>query len=82
MNALAKYLEQNHLTDSEFARISKLKQPTVWRIRNGKVKRISPDSAMSIERATNGTVKAMELLYPDKIKGQKQVETTPKSAST
>jgi transcriptional regulator with XRE-family HTH domain len=76
MNALSKYLQENNLTDSEFARIAKLKQPTVWRIKNNKVKQVSPDSARLIEKATGGSVTAMELLFPrQRIKNKGQGET-------
>ena len=64
MNALAKYLDQNKLSDSDFARIANLKQPTVWRIKNDKVKQLSPDSALAIEQATGGAVTLRELLFP------------------
>lgn len=73
MNDLAKYLEKNKISDSAFARLSKLKQPTVWRIKNNKVKRVSPDSALAIEQATGGAVTLRELLFPGqrgKSKGQ------------
>ena len=64
MNELSAYLEQNNLSDSEFARLANLKQPTVWRIKNNKVKQISPDSAKRIEKATGGAITAMSLLFP------------------
>jgi transcriptional regulator with XRE-family HTH domain len=65
MNALAKYLESNNMTDSAFARYAKLKQPTVWRIKNNKVKRLSANSALRIQEATGGEVTVMELLFPE-----------------
>jgi len=63
MNALAKYLENNNMTDSAFARHANLKQPTVWRIKNNKVKRLSANSAIRIQEATGGVVTVKELLF-------------------
>jgi len=64
MNALAKYLNQNKLTPSQFAKEHGLKQPTVWRIINNKFKP-SSDTALRISEATGGAVSVMELLFPD-----------------
>jgi DNA-binding transcriptional regulator YdaS (Cro superfamily) len=65
MNALAEYLGKNNLSDSAFARLANLKQPTVWRIKNNKIKQLSPASALAIEQATGGAVTLRELLFPD-----------------
>ena len=65
MNALDLYLTESNISDSEFSRLSGLKQPTVWRIRNGK-SNASPRVAEIIEVASGGKVSRMELLYPDK----------------
>ncbi len=64
MEILKKYLEWKNESVSAFAKRAKISQPTIWRIINGKTKRVSPDIALLIEKATKGEIKVMSLLYP------------------
>jgi len=72
MNPLDNYLRKNKISGSAFARTAHLSQPTVWRIRHGKVKQISPRTATCVEVATGGEVTALELLYPRKRRNRKE----------
>lgn len=72
MNPVAKYLRKYNISDSTLARTAKLTQPTIWRIRNNKVKQISPKTAICVEIATGGEVTAWELLYPRKRRNRKE----------
>lgn len=61
---LNEYLQTNDLTVSKFAIFSRLNQPTLWRIVNGKFKP-SAKTASIIEQATGGAVTLRELLFPE-----------------
>ena len=67
MNILEKYYIDHNENDSSFSRKSGLPQPTLWRIRNGKV---VPQikTALMIEKATNGEISAVELVFNGKNK--------------
>lgn len=76
MNALETYLTNKKMNDSEFSRVSGIKQPTIWRIKNGHCKP-SPGIALRIEEATGGAVTLRELLFPAEQSG-----ASPANAST
>lgn len=60
-NPLKKYLTENNVTPSDFAKLHGIPQPTVWRIANDKIKLPACVTLIKIERATGGQVKAFEL---------------------
>lgn len=62
MNALHKYMTNKSLTCNEFAKISGISQPTVWRIKKGETTP-SALTALRIEQATNGEVTLRDLLF-------------------
>jgi predicted transcriptional regulator len=59
---LEKYLKIYRLNCTQFSRISKIPQPTIWRIYNGKT-RPTARIAKAIEKATDGKVSANELVF-------------------
>ena len=59
---LKNHLKHNRLSATEFARNCGLSLSLISKISNGK--RPSPESAAIIERATDGAVTRLELLYP------------------
>lgn len=61
---LQKYLKREKLNGLAFAEKHNLSQSTISRILNNKVTP-SPEVALKIEKATNGEVNKLELLYPD-----------------
>lgn len=60
------YLNLNKENIAQFAKRAKIPQPSLWRLVRGKVKKPNTENALKIERATNGLVSRMELLYPNK----------------
>lgn len=65
MKTLEKYLKENGLKPTPWAIDNKIAPSVISRHINGK--NISKDNALKIQKATNGAVTAMELLYPEKL---------------
>ena len=65
MNPLKKYLQDKKESEYAFAKRAEIPQPTVWRIASGQ-NTPTPLIAEKIEKATNGKVTRMQLLYPEK----------------
>jgi transcriptional regulator with XRE-family HTH domain len=59
---LAEYLASKHMTYAEFAEITTLSVPTIWKLANGKVKP-SLDTMLIIERASDGSVTAQDFSH-------------------
>jgi transcriptional regulator with XRE-family HTH domain len=60
------YLELHKLTDAEFARRISVTRAMVGRYRKGQ--RPSPSMAARIETITDGEVRAMTLIFGDKVR--------------
>ncbi len=67
MKIIEVYRERYGLSQKEFAQRIDVSQPHLANIENGS-RRISPDTAIAIERATNGEIKAEWLIFPEKYK--------------
>ena len=64
MEALKRYLSRKKLRPTAWARANGIAPPVISRYLNGKTG-LSPENALRIERATDGEVTRLELLYPD-----------------
>lgn len=65
MHPLEAFLEKHNLSQNQFAKDAGVSQPTISRYINGETKQASAKNALKIEKATNGTVTRMELLFPN-----------------
>ena len=59
---LKEYLEKNRIKQADFAEITGLKQAMISLYINGQ-RRPSPETALKIEKATGGEVKAVDLIF-------------------
>lgn len=62
---LKEYLKLRQISVNEFAKDVGIDYTYVSRLKNGE-RRPSPDVALRIEKATQGMVTRMDLLYPEK----------------
>jgi len=67
MNVIEIYRKRNNLSQEEFAKIIGVSQPHLANIENG-IRKISNSIAYSIEKATNGEIKAEWLVFPEKYR--------------
>ena len=64
MNVIEHYRKKHNLTQEEFAKLVGVSRSYVALIENG-IRKPHPETAIAIERATNGEVKKEWLIFPD-----------------